>query len=225
MPGPLVIAHRGASAERPENSLAAFRRAVELKADGIELDVHATADGELVVNHDDTLDGRPISETMLAAARAHHLPNGEPVPTLAEALAAAGGAITVFVEVKALAPGSDARLFKLLDGGPAPSRYQVHSFDHRIIRRLHDQRPAMRYGALSTSYLVNPVAQLHDAGATVLWQEASEVDAALVDAVHAADCTIIAWTVDNPRKARALAALGVDGLCTNKPDVIRQALS
>ena len=225
MPAPLVIAHRGASAERPENSLAAFRRAVELKADGIELDVHATADGELVVNHDDTLDDRPISEMTLSAARKHHLPNGEPVPTLAEALVAAGPGIIVFVEVKALAPPSDARLFHTLELGPAPSHYQVHSFDHRIIRRLHDQRPTIPYGALSVSYPVNPVAQLRDAGATALWEEASMVDAPLVAAVHAAGCKLIVWTVDRPDKARSLAALGVDGLCTNKPDVIRQALS
>ena len=89
MTRPLVIAHRGASAVELENSLAAFRAAARLGADGVELDVHASADGELFVHHDETVDGsHHIAHTAAGKIRALRIANGEPVPTLAEALAA-----------------------------------------------------------------------------------------------------------------------------------------
>ncbi len=221
----LVIAHRGASAVEPENSLAAFRRAVAMGAGGIELDVHATADGVLVVRHDDVLDGRPIAALSAAAVRAHPLPNGEPVPTLPEALAAIGPATMVFVEVKALPPSLDAALLAALDGGPAPGRYHLHSFDHRVIRRLAAQAPTRTCGVLSCSAPVDPLAQLTAAGATELWQQDPMIDRALVDAAHGGGTTVYAWTVDAPERMRFLRDLGVDGVCTNRPDLAREALA
>jgi len=112
-----------------------------------------------------------LPEMTLAAVRKHELSNGEPVPSLAEALDAAGPHLTVFVEVKALDARHDAALFQTLDAGPAPAHYQVHSFDHRIIRRLHDRRPGVTYGVLSTSYPLDPAAQITQAGAAVLWRK------------------------------------------------------
>src|SRR5688572_25175612 len=90
-PRPSIIAHRGASAHDTENSLAAYRRAIALGADGIELDVHATRDGHLVVHHDPALPGLgPIAELEAALVRSHRLANGEPVPSLPQALEAIG---------------------------------------------------------------------------------------------------------------------------------------
>jgi glycerophosphoryl diester phosphodiesterase len=221
----VVIAHRGASAYEHENSLAAFRAAVRMGAGGVELDVHDTADGAIVVHHDPALGGRPIRELSVAAVSRHRLPNGEPVPTLPEALVAVGPAAHVFVEVKSLAPGHDAALLAALDGGPAPSNYHVHGFDHRIVRRLTASRPGLVGGVLSTSYPLDPWRQVSEAGARELWQEASLIDRALVDGAHGRGFRVYAWTVDDPGLAGELAAMGVDGVCTNRPDVIRQALA
>src|SRR5207249_7146490 len=88
--GALVIAHRGASARELENSLAAFRAAGPLGADAVELDIHATADGTLVVHHDEAVAGRHIPHLTGRQVRELRLQNGEPVPTLPEALEAAG---------------------------------------------------------------------------------------------------------------------------------------
>lgn len=220
----LVIAHRGASAYEHENSLAAFRAAVRMGADGIELDIHDTADGAIVVHHDPALDGQPIRGMALAVVHRQRLPNGEPAPTLAEALDAIGPQCRVYVEVKTLAPAHDAALLAALDGGPAPSNYHVHGFDHRMVRRLTAQRPGLVGGVLSTSYPVDPWRQLSDAGAQELWQETPLIDRALVEGAHARGFRVYAWTVDDPSRARALAALGTDGLCTNRPDVIRESL-
>lgn len=224
MSRPLVIAHRGASAVEVENSLAAFRAARRLGADAVELDVHASADGELFVHHDETLDGtHHIAHSAAPRVRAVRLANGEPVPTLAEALDACGP-LGVFVEVKGLPPGADERLLATLDAGPNPRGYAVHSFDHRIVRRLAERRPSLPCGVLSVSYLVKPLAVLTDAHATALWQEHRLIDRELVAAVHGAGGVVYAWTVDAPERMRRLLALGVDGLCSNHPDVARRTV-
>lgn len=220
----LVIAHRGASGYEHENSLAAFRAAVRLGADGIELDVHDTADGVLVVHHDPLLDGQPIRELSAAEVSGVRLPNGEPVPTLAAALRTIGPDCRVFVEVKTLAPEHDAALLAALDAGPAPSNYHVHGFDHRVVRRLTAQRRGLVGGVLSTSYPLDPWRQLSDVGAQELWQETPLIDRALVDGAHERGFLVYAWTVDHAARARELAAVGVDGVCTNRPDLIREAL-
>ena len=220
----LVIAHRGASAVEVENSLAAFRAAVRLGADGVELDVHATADGALFVHHDETIDGvHHIAHTRAERIRGLRLANGEPVPTLADALAACGG-LRVFVEVKSLAPAHDDRLLETLDAGPNPPGYAVHGFDHRIVRRLAERRPALPCGVLNVSYLVKPLAALDDARARALWQEHRLVDAELVAQVHGAGGVVYAWTVDDPERMRRLLSLGVDALCTNTPDLARRVV-
>ena len=220
----LVIAHRGASAHAPENSLAAFRAAAALGADAVELDVHAAADGTLVVHHDPLLAGRPIAGLTASELRAVRLPNGEPVPTLEEALAAAGTRLAVFVEVKALPPEFDLRLLAALAAGPNPPGYAVHSFDHRIVQRLGRARPELRRGVLSASYPVRPLAALEDTGATVLWQERGLVDRPLVAAVHAGGAQVFVWTVDDPAEMAELLHLGVDGVCTNRPEVARRVV-
>jgi glycerophosphoryl diester phosphodiesterase len=221
----LVIAHRGASAREVENSLAAFRAAGPLGADAVELDVHATADGALIVHHDETIDRRHrIPHLTARQVRDLRLANGEPVPTLSEALDAAGPGLAVFVEVKSVAPQFDERLFDALAHGPNPEGYAVHSFDHRIVRRLGLEHPALRRGVLSASYPVRPLAALEDAGATMLWQERTLVDRALAEALHGAGMELIVWTVDDPAEMRRLLELGVDGLCTNHPDLGRRAV-
>jgi len=222
---PLVIAHRGASAVEYENSLAAFRAARRLGADGVELDVHTTTDGELFVHHDSTVDGLRIPRATAAQVAQRRLPNGEAVPTLAQALAELPAPLRIFVEVKTLPPGSDGRLLEVLEqGAPGGGRYAVHSFDHRIIGRLGAVRPTLQRGVLLASYPIRPLDALADTGATVLWEDYSLIDAALVEEVHGGGDRIFAWTVDDSSDMQRLMDLGVDGLCTNHPDVARRVV-
>lgn len=220
-PTPRVLAHRGASGHALENSLAAFREAIRLGADGVELDIHTTADGCLLIHHDPVIPGLgPIASHSLEAIRATPLPNGEPIPTLEEALAALGG-LEVWIEVKALPASADRLLLAAIDRAPTPSRCAVHSFDHRIVARLGALRPALRRGVLSSAYPADPVGLLSAAGATALWQACDSVDAELVAAVHSHGGEVIAWTVNDAALARRLAALGVDALCGNYPERLR----
>jgi glycerophosphoryl diester phosphodiesterase len=215
---PLVIAHRGASASELENTLAAFRAAAAQGADAVELDVHATADGELVVHHDPSVSGLPIAHTRARDLAAMRLGNGEPIPTLTQALDVLGPELKVFVEVKVLAPRWDSRLLETLDRGPNPAGYAVHSFAVAIIRRLAEKRPTLPRGILAEDATRSPKQTLDDARAQTLWQERGTLDEPLIRTVHGLDATIIAWTVDDPSDMQRLVAWGVDGICTNHPE-------
>jgi glycerophosphoryl diester phosphodiesterase len=224
MPDPLVIGHRGASGHAYENSAAAFRRAVELGAGAVELDIHTTRDGVLLVHHDPVIRGAGEIRDLTAAALAEHrLPNGEPIPTLAEALALLQG-LEVWIEVKTLPPEADATLFAALDQGPTPERYAVHGFDHRIVARLGDRRPQLRRGVLLASYLLDTLSVVRGAGADTLWMEAPLIDEALVDELHQDGLELVAWTANEEPAIRRLMALGVDGICSNYPDRVRRIL-
>lgn len=177
-----------------------------------------------MVHHDPDLPGvGEIARLDAAAVRRGRLPDGEPIPTLGEALRALAG-LDVWIEVKALPPGHDARLLAALAGGPTPERYAVHSFDHRIVRRLGAAWPDLPRGILLSSYLVDPVAAARAAGAATVWQEWHLVDRELVTRLAAAGMGVIAWTVNDDAHARRLAELGVAGLCGNHPDRLRTAI-
>jgi len=195
-----------------------------LGSDGVELDVHATRDGGIVIHHDPEIPGLgPIARLELPAVRQARLRNGEPIPLLAEVLDLMGER-DVWVEVKALDPMWDQALLATLAGGPAPARYAVHSFEHAIIGRLGRLRPDLRRGVLLAEAIPDPVGAMKVAGARTLWAERRLVDQALVDRVHAAEGALIAWTVNELSDLRRLAQLGVDGLCGNYPDRIRIAI-
>jgi glycerophosphoryl diester phosphodiesterase len=116
-------------------------------------------------------------------------------------------------------------LLTILDQGPVPARYGVHSFDHRIVCRLGEARPNLRRGILLTAYLQDVVSVMHGVGATTLWQEWQQVDQELVNLVHEAGGTVIAWTVNELGDLDRMVRLGVDGLCGNYPDRIRVAIA
>src|SRR5256884_696414 len=149
--------------------------------------------------------------------RALRFPNGESVPTLEDALATIDAALRVFVEVKSLPAEYDDRLLATLD-----ARCAVHGFDHRIVKRLGLARPELPRGVLLASYPLRPLDALEDTGATVVWEDQSLIDGALVETLHGAGYGIYGWTVNEPDDMRRLLALGVDGLCTNVPDAARQ---
>jgi glycerophosphoryl diester phosphodiesterase len=227
MPKPEIIAHRGASRERPENTLAAFTRAIELGAGGIELDVHLSADGVLIVHHDaaphdapaSALAHRDISALTSEELRAFRV-RGEPIPTLDQVLEAVGNKLIVYCELKG--PRTAAPVVKLfLERRP---RAAVHSFDHRQVAQARQLAPGLARGVLESSYHIVPTDTMASVDARDLWEAAELIDRPMVDAVHARGGRIVAWTVDDPSTIRRLAALGVDALCTNDIALCRATL-
>ncbi|MES2123195.1 MAG: glycerophosphodiester phosphodiesterase [Gemmatimonadota bacterium] len=218
---PLIIAHRGASGMALENSLEAFRRAIALDVDGLELDFHATLDGELVVHHDPALPGAGLIGGMRAAEVAGFpLEDGFPAPLLSQVLAL-GPACDYYLEAKGLPERADRHLLDLIAATGFADRVHVHAFDHRIIARLHRKAASLSLGVLSASVPVDPVAPVLAAGATTLWQAAELIDKELVDQCLAGGVDVIAWTVNESAEARRLGELGVAGLCGNWPDRLR----
>jgi len=228
---PDIIAHRGLPRAHPENSLPGFLAALALGVDGIELDVHVTADGVPVVHHDPELGrpaaadaplrGRAIAALTSMELAAHELAPGVGVPTLDDVLAAVDGRATVYVEVKARSAEEPVR--SRLTGREAWTA--VHSFDHRVPDRSRRAHAALPVGVLSASYLLDNVAPLAAVGARDLWQHWALIDAALVEAVHGAGGRVIAWTANDPGAIVALARLGVDGICTDVARVAQDALA
>lgn len=217
------IAHRGARTDFPENTLAAFARAFERGADGIELDVHATSDGEVVVHHDPQVAGPPathgsarrrlvIGESTLKDLRMlSDSPDDLQIPTLPAVLATVPPGRTAYVEIKG--SGIEAAVADALARSSA--RTAVHSFDHAAIGRMRELAPDVPRGILFDRRPRDVVAAMQAVGARDVWPDAMLVNRALVDTVHSAGGRVIVWTVNHPSEARRLIALGVDGICTD----------
>ncbi len=225
---PKIIAHRGASAAHPENTVAAFAAAGPLGADAVELDARRTADGAIVVHHDDTLtDGRVI----VACAHAD-LPAS--VPTLAQALDACGD-LVVNIEIKNWPDDADfdpeeqvaAAVVAEVGRRSTPGRYLVSSFHLPTIDRVRE----LSASGVDTAYL-----HAHLDGATALAEALAHghrtlhpwygwVTEELVAEAHARGVTVNTWTVDDPELMVRLAGWDIDGIVTNVPDVALAALT
>ena len=221
MSSPEVIAHRGFTASHRENTLGAFLDAADLGADAIELDVHATADDVVVVHHDARLASPVASEARAIADLTwpELTRSSVAIPKLSQVLDAVGNRVTVYVEIKGA--GIEALVCAAVS---AHRRCAVHAFDHRSIARCVTIAPGVPRGVLMTSYLLDPYAPLRDAGARDLWQYWELIDADLVSRIHSQGGRVIAWTVNSLDDARRLADLGVDGICTDRSDVMIDSL-
>jgi glycerophosphoryl diester phosphodiesterase len=228
---PLLIGHRGAPRERPENTLPSFLRALELQADGIELDVHCTSDRVVVVHHDEIPRATPPSGR-LAGKRIDALTFDELqgfsvrglalISTLAEALAVIKGRADVFIELKGAA--IEHEVVAGIRASVAPERCAVHSFDHAQVARARALAPEIRGGILFDRPVADPVSAMRAARALDVWPSREHVSEALVREVHDAGGRVIPWTVNNEKQAIAFTEMGVDGLCTDFLPVLRAAL-
>ena len=224
-----VIAHRGASASEMENTPAAFRRAVAMGSDGIELDARRTRDGRLVVHHDAVLaDGTSIIDTNRVDLPAH-------ICDLSAALDACLGAF-VNLEIKNdpsepdFDPSDDVadEVARLLTSRDEPMRWLVSSFRLETIDRVRQTMPAARtawlVGDVPPDLDVSVVARGHDA--VHPWVQTLTRDQIL--RCHGMGVAVNAWTCDDPVRIAELMSWGIDGICTNVPDVaihVRSALA
>lgn len=245
----IVVAHRGASAQAPENTMEAFRLGVEADADAIELDVHLTADGQLAVIHDDTLDrttdrtGRVAELTMDEIREADagatfarpddaglpYAGEGLRVPTLPEVLEWLPDGVGLVVEIKAR-EAADA-VVEALRGQPVRegNRLAVISFDEATIERVRELDPGIR-----TGYLLVPTQPIepaltwateHGHVGVFPWEGDLGMDPLpLMSQAHAYGREIGCYVVNDPQRMQHLAACGLWGFVTDVPDVARAAL-
>ena len=226
---PLLLGHRGASAHAPENTLRAFRQALALGAEGIECDVQRTADGELVIIHDDAVDRTTngtgiVGELRRAELAALDAGDGERIPTLDETLrwatdaTASGRAPFLNLELKMPGTGPDtlAALTRMGYDGPIA----ISSFDYPSLEETRHLNGAVELWLLSPRFTPDLIAQARAIGATCLdlWHSAitDEVAARCAEA----GLGLVAWTVNEVDDARRLRALAptVRGLIGNYPE-------
>jgi len=242
-----IIAHRGASFDAPENTLAAARLAWIQNADAIECDARLTRDGELVVLHDDDarrIAGVAVRATDATLAELQRLDagrwkgarfTGERIPALAELLATVPARKRIFIEVKG-GPEAVPPLARVLArGSPAPAQVAIISFNlqtaaaAKTLRREHEvcwireRKPETATPA--PQLLESLIGQCRTAQLDGLDLDARfPIDAALVSRVHEAGLKLYVWTVDSATRARRLTAAGVDGITTNRPGWLRAQL-
>jgi glycerophosphoryl diester phosphodiesterase len=246
------VAHRGASAYAPENTIAAFELADAQDADLFELDVQETKDHQLVLMHDTTLarttnvesvfpDRAPWNVSSFTLEEIRQLDagswfgeefKGEPVPTLGESLRAMrGSGLGLLLEVKApeLYPGIERRVAAELRRHPSwlrpdPSErlLVVQAFNFDSMRRFHEVMPRVPVGLLGTP----AVADLPELAtfADQINPNHGSLTAEYVAAVHELDIEVFTWTVDDPAAMRRVIGAGVDGVITNRPDVLNDVL-
>lgn len=224
---PELVAHRGAKRERPENTIAAFARAIELGADALELDVHATRDGVVVVHHDAVpreagARGEPPRAIAECSARelAAFRVGGEAIPSLAAVLALAAGRATVYVEIKGA--GIERAVVDVVRSSRATCA--IHSFDHEAIGRVRALAPEIPRGLLFEHRGPDMLAALAEYDAHDLWPQVTLVDEAVVEGAHRIGRRVVAWTVNSATDAARLAAAGVDALCGDDVPLLRDAL-
>ena len=228
---PLVGGHRGNPAEHPENTLASFRSAIELGVDMIECDVHLSADGELVVIHDHTLDRTTdgaglVVQRSLADLRRLDAGRGERLPVLAEVCELARDRVGLCIEIKQIPipyPGLEEKLVACLGALDMLDQTAVISFHHGSVRRVKELEPRLAVGVLEGARPIDPVALMRSAGADLYSPHYGAMDPELVEAVHAAGGAVGVWTVDDEAAVAWCRACRPDSVFTNRPREIAPA--
>jgi glycerophosphoryl diester phosphodiesterase len=209
------VAHRGAPRERIENTLPGFLLALERGADAIELDVHVSEDGEVVVHHDYAFKEHVIASSTWKDLSALDLGNGASIPRLADVLDAVGDHATTYIELK----GVHIEHAVIEVARKHGHRYALHSFDPDAIARVAAEAPDMARGILLDREMPHADVELRRVVRRLqprdVWPHWSLIDETLMQAARELGVRVIAWTVNSSESARELAALGVAGLCTD----------
>lgn len=232
-----IWAHRGASAYAPENTIYAFQKAIEMGAQGIELDVHMSADGILVVCHDEnvrrTSNGKGrISQMNLTQLKRINFSKGfeaefaeAPMPTLQEVYELVRPTnLLINVEIKTnreAYPGIEKKLLTLERSMGVKGRVLYSSFNHFTLRNLIQVDPHVNTGVLYSNELVEPWNYAKYLGAKALHPNYKVLLGypGYVECAHAAGLIVNTWTVDASSEMRTLMDMGVDGIITNKPNI------
>jgi glycerophosphoryl diester phosphodiesterase len=220
-----IYAHRGLSGSAPENTLLAFREALAVGVDGIELDVHMTADGVPIVIHDrdvarTTSGSGNVDEMSRAAVQSLDAGRGESVPTLAEVLYLVEDRVHLDVEIKGR--GAESATLDVLKRFP-DARWAISSFDWDILRRIRRLDAHAELWPLAERVDVALLNVCEELGSTAvsLWAGAFLHDQAMT--LEDAGLRVVVWTVNDAAEAERMRVRGAYALCTDVPDEIVQS--
>ena len=218
-----IIAHRGASALEPENTLKSFIKAIKLGVDMVECDVRTTSDGQLVVLHDPNLDrttdGRgPLKNKTLSELSQLDAGDGERIPTLREALDTVRGKVGVVIEVKD--PGSEEKILNLVKEEKMTTDVIIASFYHKVSLKLKYLDSEISTGIIFACQPVNSVSMALDAQADIMFPQYQYLSKLMVDEAHNHGIKVVAGVIDDPGRVAKVISWGVDALVTNDPTIV-----
>jgi glycerophosphoryl diester phosphodiesterase len=218
----LKIGHRGARAYEPENTLSSFRRAVELGVDAIELDVRKTKDNEIVVIHNSdvnkTTDGSgAVSDFTLEEIKRFVTEKGEHIPTLEEVLDAVGKRVKVLVELKE--PGIEENVLDLIQRKRLIENVILISFHEDVLRKVRELNDKVTTGLIYVRHK-NPIQSALDLKAEYLLPLYRFTHSANVKKAHEKGLKVIVWTINTKEEALEYKNKGVDGIATDRPDIL-----
>lgn len=216
------IAHRGASAYEPENTIRSFERAIEMKAEMIEFDVRQSLDGRLVVIHDAsvdrTTDGKGlVSEKTLSGLKELDAGKGEKIPSFEEALDACAGRTKLVIELKE--NGIEERVLGAISARGLKDDVFIVSFNKSRLRLVKTLDPEVRTGLILFAS-IDPIYLAEKCGADAVAPFRWFITKGLVEKARSRGLYTFTWTVDDDGKARALRDMGVTGIVTNRPDIL-----
>lgn len=241
---PFVVAHRGASREAPENTLAAFRRGIELKADLLECDVYLSSDGVPVLLHDGTLDRTTNGTGSITSLTLEQIKKldagswkgaafaGEPVPTLEELLELAKGKAQVLIEIKQAGQATVAATIAAIRKTGMSNNVVIQSFNPESVkfaaqlapdipRALLLGDPGIRNAAAAGAVIVK---QVLESGANAASINYGAITPDLVRYLHSRGIAVFVWTVDDRYTLQRMIVAGVDGIITNDPATLWQVI-
>jgi glycerophosphoryl diester phosphodiesterase len=228
----MVIAHRGASSDAPEHTLAAFDLALDLGCRHLELDVDLTRDGHIIVMHDDTVDRTtngtgPVGSHTLAELRALDAGAwfgaqfaGERIPMYAEVLERYQGRVHLHTEIKGRAAHLASGTADLVRQYGMVEHVTVTSFQYPRLAETRAYTPELPTGWLVREVSDGTIAQAHALGLTQICPKADSVTPALVRRLHAEGFVVRAWGVADEALMRQVVEAGADGMTVNFPDTL-----
>lgn len=222
---PLIIAHRGASAYEAENTLRAVRRALEWGADLIEVDVRLSMDGHVVVIHDERVDRTTngkgcVKDMTLDDLKGLDAGLGEKIPTLGEVLDLVKGRAGLIVEIKVLE--AVEKVVQTIEEKRMVREAIVSSFDPHAVKRVKELNSDIKTCVLCSFHPLEAIRLTLKARAEILYLDHRYIDADAVVEAHKHGLTIYSWATDDPNEAERLIKIGVDGITTNKPDLLQK---
>lgn len=242
---PLVIAHRGASAYKPENTISAFEEAIKMKADYIETDVHQTKDGIVVIMHDFSISRtcdvpknskteiKDLSFSEFSALKIKG--TNEYPPSLDSAIKCINGRCKLLIEIKKggdFYPGIENNILSIIKANKAEAWVDIiHSFDKQALLNLQQQKTGTKLQKLIVfkfplaSFTFSKKGEKDDFSA---WQGVNVnshfASKRIIKKLHSQGKTVFVWTVNKKRKMKKLVRLKADGIITNKPDLAREVV-
>jgi len=220
--GLLKIGHRGARAYEPENTLSSFKRAIELGVDAVELDVRKTRDNEIVVIHNadvnKTTDGSgSVSDFTLEEIQKFVIEKGEHIPTLGEVLDFVGKRVKVLVELKET--GIEEKVLDVIREKGLTENVIIISFHEEALRKVRELNDKVATGLIYVRHK-NPLQSALELKAEYLLPLYRFTHSANVRKAHEKGLKVIVWTINTPEEAAEYKKKGVDGIATDRPDIL-----